>query len=61
MTGMNRMSLLSDFGTTTRRSSDLSRYSADVFAEAEDHPVKVTRRDGEPLALMSQREADVRA
>ena len=55
------MSLLSDFGTTTRRSSDLSKHSADVFAEAEDHPVKVTRRDGEPLVLMSQREADARA
>jgi hypothetical protein len=45
----------------TRRSSDLSRHSAEVFAEAEDHPVTVTRRDGEPLVLMSQREADARA
>ncbi|NQX28583.1 prevent-host-death protein [Microbacteriaceae bacterium VKM Ac-2854] len=47
--------------TTTRRSSDLSKHSADVFAEAEDHAVQITRRDGEPLVLMSQREADSRA
>ncbi|MFT4088235.1 MAG: prevent-host-death protein [Gordonia sp. (in: high G+C Gram-positive bacteria)] len=46
--------------TTTRRSSDLSKHSAEVFAEAEDHPVRVTRRDGEDLVLMSQREADGR-
>jgi hypothetical protein len=47
--------------TSTRRSSDLSKHSAEVFAEAEDHPVTVTRRDGEALVLMSQREADARA
>jgi hypothetical protein len=41
----------------TRRSSDLSKHSAEVFAEAEDHPVTVTRRDGEDLVLMSLREA----
>ena len=46
---------------TTRRSSDLSKHSAEVFAEAEDHPVTVTRRDGEALVLMSQREADSRS
>lgn len=45
----------------TRRSSDLSKHSAEVFAEAEDHPVTVTRRDGEALVLMSAREADGRA
>lgn len=45
----------------TRRSSDLSKHPAEVFAEAEDHPVTVTRRDGESLVLMSQREADARA
>ena len=39
----------------------MSKHSAEVFAEAEDHPVTVTRRDGEPLVLMSQREADARA
>lgn len=49
------------FRTTTRRSSDLSKHSAEVFAEAEDHPVTVTRRDGENLVLMSQREAEGRA
>lgn len=47
--------------SSTRRSSDLSKHSAAVFAEAEDHPVIVTRRDGESLVLMSQREADARA
>lgn len=41
---------------STFRSSDLSRASADVFAAAADHPVTVTRRDGEPLVLMSERE-----
>lgn len=46
--------------TTTRHSSDLSEHSAEVFAEAEDHPVTVTRRDGAPLVLMSQREAEER-
>ncbi|MGO2745977.1 prevent-host-death protein [Microbacterium sp.] len=55
------MTLLNDVRTTTRRSSDLSKHSADVFAEAEEHPVQVTRRDGETLVLMSQREADARA
>lgn len=45
----------------TRRSSDLSRRSAEVFAEAELHPVTVTRRDGQPLVLMSQNEAEGRA
>lgn len=45
----------------TRRSSDLSKHSAEVFSEAEDHPVTVTRRDGESLVLMSQREAEGRA
>ncbi|WP_182357999.1 prevent-host-death protein [Tomitella gaofuii] len=43
-----------------RRSSDLSKHSAEVFAEAEAHPVTVTRRDGEALVLMSQREAKAR-
>lgn len=55
------MTLTSDIRATTRRSSDLSKHSADVFAEAEEHTVQITRRDGEPLVLMSQREADARA
>lgn len=55
------MTLLRDSRTTTRRSSDLSKHSADVFAEAEEHTVQITRRDGEPLVLMSQREADARS
>ena len=45
----------------SRRSSDLSKRSAEVFAEAEKHPVTVTRRDGESLVLMSAREAQRRA
>lgn len=45
----------------TRRSSDLSKRSAEVFTEAEDHPVTATRHDGESLVLMSQREAEGRA
>ena len=46
---------------TTFKSSELSRGSADVFAAASDHPVTVTRRDGEPLVLMSEREANARS
>lgn len=55
------MTSSADLPTHTRRSSDLSKHSAEVFAEAEDHPVTVTRRDGEALVLMSQREAEGRA
>ncbi len=55
------MAIAADVPTSTRRSSDLSKHPAEVFAEAEDHPVTVTRRDGESLVLMSQREADGRA
>lgn len=44
----------------TFQSSDLSRHAPKVFAAAEDHPVEVTRRDGEDLVLMSKREADAR-
>lgn len=38
---------------TEFKSSDLSRASAEVFAAASDHPVTVTRRDGESLVLMT--------
>lgn len=55
------MSTATDRHGVVRLSSDLSKRPADVFAEAEDHPVTVTRRDGEALVLMSQREADARA
>ena len=58
---MGGMTIPADSPKATRRSSDLSKHSAEVFAEAEDHPVTVTRRDGETLVLMSQREADARA
>jgi hypothetical protein len=51
------MSQTTESRSRTRRSSDLSKHSAEVFAEAEDHPVTVTRRDGEDLVLMSLREA----
>ena len=45
--------------TADRRvqSSELSRNSKSVFAAAEEAPVVVTRRDGENLVLMSEREA----
>ena len=55
------MTIATDLPVATRRSSDLSRHPAEVFAEAEDHPVTVTRRDGGALVLMSQREAESRA
>ena len=42
------------------QSSELSRNSTRVFAAAEDHPVSVTRRDGEDLVLMSKTEAAAR-
>jgi hypothetical protein len=54
------MTLINEPRMVTRQSSDLSRHSADVFADAEDGAVQITRRDGEPLVLMSQREADGR-
>lgn len=56
--------MLATSRTTASRtfaSSELSRNSTKVFAAAEDHPVDVTRRDGEDLVLMSKREADDRA
>src|SRR5690625_2251664 len=43
------------------KSSELSRASAEVFAAAADHPITVTRRDGEPLVLMSEREDHARS
>jgi dsDNA-binding SOS-regulon protein len=42
------------------QSSELSRHALRVFAAAEEHPVDVTRRDGEDLVLMSKREASAR-
>lgn len=39
------------------QSSELSRNSAAVFAEAEKSPVVVTRRDGEDFVLMSMTDA----
>lgn len=45
---------------TTFQSSELSRNSASVFAAAEEHPITVTRRDGETLVLMSERESSAR-
>lgn len=55
------MTVTAGLPVATRRSSDLSKRPAEVFAEAENHPVTVTRRDGEALVLMSQREAQGRA
>jgi len=42
------------------QSSELSRHSADVFAKAEQGAIEVTRRDGEPLVLLTKREDDER-
>lgn len=41
------------------RSSELSKHPADVFAAVEQGPIEVTRRDGEPLVLMTKQEADL--
>ena len=38
------------------KSSDLSRSSGEVFAAASEHPVTVTRRDGENLVMMTDSE-----
>lgn len=43
---------------TEFQSSELSRNSAEVFFAAEEHPVKVTRRNAESLVLMTERDAD---
>lgn len=45
---------------TTFQSSELSRNAPHVFAAAEAQPVTVTRRDGESLVLMTEREAQER-
>ncbi|QHC66241.1 prevent-host-death protein [Rathayibacter oskolensis] len=44
----------------TFQSSELSRNSREVFAAADEHPIEVTRRDGDDLVLMSKREAESR-
>lgn len=44
--------------TRTRKSSELSRRPADVFAEAEQEPVTLTRRDGGSMVLMSAARAE---
>lgn len=44
----------------TYASSEVSRNPAAVFDAAEQHPIRVTRRDGDDLVLMSQREANAR-
>lgn len=55
------MSIPADPRYWTRSSSELSKQSAEVFAEAEEYPIILTRRDGEALVLMSQCEADGQA
>ncbi|WP_237221401.1 type II toxin-antitoxin system Phd/YefM family antitoxin [Rothia nasimurium] len=42
--------------TTQFASSDLSRSAAKVFAAATEEPVRITRRDGENLVLMTEGE-----
>lgn len=43
---------------TSYRASDLSRDSARVFRSADESPVEVTRRDGDPLVLTRKSEYD---
>ena len=45
---------------TEFQSSELSRNAPEVFSAAEEHPVTVTRRNAEPLILMSERESKAR-
>ena len=42
------------------KSSDLSRAPGEIFEAAAAHPVEVSRRDGESLVLMSEREDSAR-
>lgn len=48
------------FAAHTVHSSELSRNAPKVFAAADEHPITVTRRDGESLVLMTEREAAAR-
>ena len=54
------MSALLSRSTGSRQSSDLSKHSKEVFAEADQHPIIITRRDGQNLVLMSEREVKLR-
>lgn len=46
--------------TVTFPSSDLSRNPAKVFAAAEESPVRLTRRDGQNLVLMTEQYENAR-
>lgn len=37
-----------------RKSSDLSKHSAEVFAAAEREPISISRRDGESMVLLTE-------
>jgi PHD/YefM family antitoxin component YafN of YafNO toxin-antitoxin module len=50
------MNMTGSDSTLTFQSSALSRSSAEVFEAASDRPVRVTRRNGEPLVLMTESE-----
>lgn len=54
------MTALLSPSTTTRQSSDLSKHSREVFAEADERPIIITRRDGQNLVLMSESEVELR-
>ena len=54
------MTALLSPSTATRQSSDLSKHSKEVFAEADERPIIITRRDGQNLVLMSEREVELR-
>ncbi len=54
------MTALLSPSTAIRQSSDLSKHSKQVFAEADERPIIITRRDGQNLVLMSEREVELR-
>lgn len=55
---MSTTRLRVDVVQRTAASSDLSRSPAAVFASAEDGPVTITRRDGEPFVLTTKKRDD---
>jgi prevent-host-death family protein len=55
---LNTQSMSQTTVSRTAQSSELSRNSANVFKAAEEGPVTITRRGGEPLILLTASEFD---
>ncbi|WP_174523200.1 type II toxin-antitoxin system Phd/YefM family antitoxin [Sanguibacter suarezii] len=55
---MSTTRIRADVVQRTVASSDLARSPAAVFASAEDGPVTITRRDGEPFVLTTKKRDD---